>query len=191
MHTGPLEATGLCQPGDTLVAINDQTLPTPGGGGLKADLARLRDPFLAFPCRLAFLRPATNAAFEVLIPAPPADGQWGAVFVREEGEAEGGGGGRPVLRGFKRLPGPLARRGLGRTACRPGRVLRAINGTPIDEVLGRIRADVGGGEGEEAGWAKVEARLRAALGATPLPASLVLRDMEAWAAVRRWVAPMP
>lgn len=201
--TGPLEATGLCQPGDVLVAVNDHTLP--GGGGLRADLARLRDPALTFPCRLAFLRPATAtanaAAFEALIPTPPADGQWGAVFTREDAAAveEGeGSGGRPVLRGFKRLPGPLARRGLGRTACRPGRVLRSINGTPLPEVLRCIRADLGGvvgsgpgsvgGEGE---WEEVEARLRAALGETPLPASLVLRDMEAWAAMCRWIAPAP
>jgi hypothetical protein len=196
--TGPLEATGVCKPGDVLTAINDVALPTPGGGGHRADVARLRDPQLAFPCRLAFLRPSTGAAYTVRIPAPPRDGQWGAAFGREEEEEKGeGGGSRPVLRGFRRLPGPLARRGLGQTACRPGRVLLSVNGTSMPDLLRRIRKEVvgqggGGGSGGGGGgggvWAEVEPRLQAVLEATPLPASLVVRDMEAFAAMRRWRA---
>lgn len=143
-------------------------------------MARLRDLELSFPCRLAFLRPSTGAVCEVVVPAPPADGQWGAVFGRG-GEQ---GGDRPVLRGFRRLPGPLARRGLGQTACRPGRVLLTMNGNPLTEVLRRIQAEVPR-EGAVA-WVEVEARLRAIIQTTPLPASLTLRDMEAFAALRGW-----
>lgn len=153
-------------------------------------MARLRAPDLAFPCRLAFFRPSTGEAFEALIPTAPGDGQWGAVFGREGEQGDGeqaAGARRPVLRGFRRLPGPLARRGLGHGACRPGRVLRSINGTPLPDMLQQLREEVGGG-----GWGEVEARLQAALRATPLPASLVLRDMEALGGLRRWlVAPAP
>lgn len=181
-RTGPLETTGRCQPGDILAAINDTKLPS--GGGFRADVGRLRDPQLSFPCRLTFLRPSTVAVCEVVVPSPPADGLWGAAFGREE--EHNGGGQRPVLRSFQRLAGPLARRGLGQTACRPGRVLLAVNGEPVTEVLRRIQEEVRGESAGERGWAEVERRLRSALHTTPLPASLALRDMEAFAALRDW-----
>ncbi len=209
--TGPLEATGLCQPGDVLAAINGIALPTPEGH--RADVARLQDPGLAFPCRLAFHRPAAAtaaASYEVAVPAPPRDGQWGAVFGLEGGDSGGSGSGRPVLKGFRRLPGPLARRGLGETACRPGRLLLSLNGEPLPQMLRRIREEAlgqgggggnggdgqeeglmgGGGEGGEGVWPEVQSRLQATLQVTPLPVTLVLRDAGAFAALQRWQAPV-
>lgn len=125
---GPLEATGVCHIGDTLLSVNGVNLPTPAG--YLADMDLLRK--CTYPAHLTFQRkPArgqkTPERYDVTL--AEVKGKWGVVFVRDAEE-------RPVIRGWNGLPGPAQSSGV----VRPGMAVLKVGQKWVADMVAEGRS---------------------------------------------------
>jgi hypothetical protein len=190
-----LEASGLCQVGDKLLAVRGEAAKGregggeggSKGGGFRTGVALLQAlKEEDFPVALTFERRKCGGreeggeggreVFEVVIPKPPVT-RWGVVFGASvsvgEGEEAGREGGRevwPVIKAFQRLPGPAQRSG----KIKPGMVLVGVNG----------EGGEGGGEGRREGGREGDIVER--VKRIRLPCTVTARDMDVWTQMMAW-----
>lgn len=132
---GPVETSGRCQPGDTLLRINGVDLPT--ANGYMADMDLLRH--CTYPCHLVFARQAGQEGQQVVeLVLPEKKGRWGVLFVRGPDD-------RPVIRQWNGLPGPAQASGRvrpGMTVLKVGEAWLAdmvAEGVGVEAVADRVR----------------------------------------------------